>query len=121
MSKSYESTPTCTRPTNTHTTSTHKTPSWFAPLSGNDTYCEACGKNQQLEDSLTCSKCNKFFHFSCTELANYELVKYQKTSLYKRKAIRKVLHRTESQGQMWKVSQKPPISQKSYTIAKKTV
>lgn len=89
MSKSYDTTPT-----HAHTSvaartslSTQKTPSWFIPLEENKEDCEACGKTRQLEDNLTCSKCKKYFHFSCTELPNYELVKYYKTNLYKRKYI----------------------------------
>lgn len=91
MSKSFESTPTSIN-TGTHTTSahkTHKTPSWFVPISC-DQACVACGQKQELEDILRYTKCTNLFPLSCTELPNYELIKYQKTNkrtynLYKRK------------------------------------
>ena len=89
MSKSFETTPTrCSTQslsTPSQSLKAQKTPSWFVPM--NNTHCETCGKEQQIEDCLTCSKCDKAFHMSCTELPTYELVKYAKRNLYRRKYI----------------------------------
>lgn len=49
--------------------------------------CERCEKSEDLKNSLTCDKCEGVFHFSCTGLPPYEVVKYVKKNKFKRNYI----------------------------------
>lgn len=47
--------------------------------------CSKCTKTGEAEDFITCEKCLQTYHLKCTQLPTYELVKYLKKHLYKRK------------------------------------
>lgn len=47
--------------------------------------CQTCDASRDLEPYLTCDKCGNDIHFTCTNLPSYELFKYTKKHIYKRK------------------------------------
>ena len=59
--------------------------SWFVPIE--NPKCRVCAQDEDMEDVIACEKCNNIFHISCTKLPTYELVKYRKKNLYKRKFV----------------------------------
>ena len=48
--------------------------------------CGSCGESEERQSCLKCVKCDTFFHYTCTKIPPYELVKYIKKQ-YKRKYI----------------------------------
>ena len=61
---------------------TQNSPSWFIPLDKKN--CVVCSKDEDFEQFFYCDKCGNLFHYSCTQLPMYELVKYMRNQ-YKRK------------------------------------
>lgn len=50
----------------------------FVPVDDNKHICCKCDQEGESEGSITCDKCSRFYHFYCTDLPIYELVKYTK-------------------------------------------
>ena len=48
--------------------------------------CGSCGEPEERQPCLTCVKCDILFHYKCTKIPPYELIKYVKKQ-YKRKYI----------------------------------
>ena len=56
--------------------------SWFVSI---ERKCNVCLKPASDEECITCDKCSEDCHLTCSDLPAYELVKYFKKNLYKRK------------------------------------
>lgn len=65
--------------------SIHSTPSSSGFITKN--HCQKCSLSEDMENMITCNKCKNFYHMACTSLPTYELVKYIKTNLYRRKYV----------------------------------
>ena len=60
--------------------------SWFVPLNvAHPKKCSTCEEEVTIERTITCEKCKNEYHITCTELPTYELIKYFKKNIYKRK------------------------------------
>ena len=59
--------------------------SWFVPVK--NAICYACGLDEGKEQTITCDKCLSPLQLSCTKVPDYELVKYFKKNLYRRKFV----------------------------------
>ena len=63
-------------------TNTQGFPSCFVRI--DKSTCAVCNEDEDREQCFWCDKCANPFHYSCTELPHYELVKYMRNQ-YKRK------------------------------------
>ena len=68
-------------------TSPNTSASWFVPLEKKCHECLQAIDDTRNNNFITCDKCSCDFHLNCTSLPPYELVKYVKKNLYKRKFI----------------------------------
>ena len=75
-------TPVTIQPSSPHQSTSSSSQVGFVP---SEAKCQKCSQAITDQFFVVCKKCEVAIHYSCTELPLYELVKYMKENLYRRK------------------------------------